>query len=338
MEKILQASTGVVNVGIGQQCTHNLRKGPFYHHLTYYVTITKTAATTGFTSATLADAIGAIEVRVNTEAKRSFLAIELEAIQQAWGAIYATKQYDQLGNDMLTTIADTISGGNTTRTTTFEFNIYFCEPWRDSYTARRFFGLPTAWADGKTVDIQIAIKTPTTGYTSNPVIRCDEFLEFTLGPTAVPKGAAAGSKPVDVLPMVNFWRINQNYSASQLQINQWGSTKGQLQQISIFGQANDYLQTYVLKCDNVPKRQTTKIGNDNLSNRYDWQASNNTLATPYDPLNVTHIAADVADDPMDWINYDAYKSVELDLTLSQAAAANKNLVLIVQAYALYVIP
>ena len=353
MEKILQPSTGVQNVAIGQQATHNLRKGPFYHHVTYFVTVWKTALTAGFTSATLQDALAAIEVRVNTTARRSFLAIELEAIQGAYGTNFLTTASDNLLNDGITAQADTVNatganingpGGvippaSTQRPTTFEFTIYFSEPSRNSYTARRFFGLPTSWKTGKTVDIQIALSVPANAGISNPIITAEEFIEFTTGPhlKSLANGQPDTTSP-EVLPFVHFWRIPANYAANVFSITDWGNVAGQLQQISVFGQNNDFLQSFKLKADNVTKRDTTKGRNDRLCERYDWNAPVPTLPAPYNQPNVTHIALDVSDDVTDWLNFNAYKNVELAFQLSQAAAANKAVVAIVQAYDLYQLP
>ena len=352
MEKVLQPSSTVENVGIGQVATHNLRKGPFYHHLTYYVTVWKTAATAGFTSATLADALDTLEVRINTQARRTIKAIELDTIQTAWGGIFATVATDYLLNDAITIDnggADRVNGNalgganingpggvippqSTQRPTTFEFTIYFGEPWRKSYSAERFFGLPTSWATGKTVDVQVALKVPTPGYTSVPQIRCEEFIDFATGPHLK---ALANGKPdtttQEVLPFVHYWRINKNYSATQFSITDWGNTSGKLQQISLFAQVGDALQKYTVKGDGTTKRDTTKFGNDNLNYRYDWGVG------VYN-ANVTHIAGDVSDDVVDWFQFNLYRNFELALTLSQAAAGNKNIVAIVQAYDVITLP
>ena len=263
MEKVLQPSSTVENVGIGQVATHNLRKGPFYHHVTYYVTVWKTAATAGFTSATLADALDLIEVRINTQARRTIKATELDTIQTAWGAIYGTVATDYLLNDAITIDnggADranatgnpiqgpggTIPNTFTQRPTTFEFTIYFSEAWRKSYSAERFFGLPTSWPNGKTVDVQIALKVPSpavAGLISVPQIRAEEFIDFATGPhqKALANGKPDTSTPA-VLPFVHFWRINKNYSATQFSITDWGNTSGKMQQITLFGQTGDTLQ------------------------------------------------------------------------------------------------
>lgn len=343
MEKILQPSTGVDNVNVGQVATHNLRKGPFYHHLTYIVTVQKTAATAGFTSAVLSDALAQIEVRVNTEAKRTFLAQELDTIQQAWSPNYGAIALDGIGNDLITAVPDVVVGANTTRTTTVLFTIYFSEASRKSYVAQRFFGLPTLWknADGSTyatADIQIALKIPA-GVVTNPTIRCEEFIDFASGPRL--KVLANGTPDYTsaaVLPMVNFWRINKNYSATEFSITDWGNVKGKLQQITLFGQAADYLTKFKLKADNVVKRDTTKVSNDQLNLKYEWDFPIPTLTAPYDKANVTHIALDTSDDITDWLDFNAYNSIELALVLNQAAAANKAVYAIVQAYDLINLP
>lgn len=339
MEKILQPSTGIDNVGVGNQWTHNLRKGPFYHHVTYIGTLTKTAATAGFTSPTLADFIGLLEVRVNTEARRVIQAMELDTIQQAWGSVYAAVATDGIANDLITAAQDVVAGGNTTRTTTFQFTIYFTEPWRNSYVAQRFFGLPTLWPSGQTVDIQVAAKTPANALITNIVIRAEEFVDFAKGPhlKTLANGQPDTTSPA-ILPMVNFWRLNKNYSGTDFSITDWGSVAGKLQQVSIFGQANDFLTKFKLLGDNIVKRDTTKARNDQLNVTYEFDYPIPTLTAPYDKANVTHIALDVSDDVTDWFQFDQYKNVELALTLNQAAAANKVLYAIVQAYDVIQLP
>ena len=353
MEKILQPSTGVNNVGMGLTATHNLRKGPFYHHVTYFLTVYKTAATAGFTSATLKDALGLCEVRVNTTTRRAFLAMELEAIQQSYGANFATVATDNILNDGVTAQADIVNAtgvdmngpggvihdGQTQRPTTFEFTIYFSEPSRDSYTARRFFGLPTSWKTGKTVDIQIALSIPNTAGITMPVITSEEFIEFTFGPhlKSLADGTPDTTTP-EVLPFVHFWRLNRDYAANQFSITDWGNVSGKLQQVSLFGQDGDSVTKLVMKADNVTKRDSTKNRMDRLARRYDWNQPSPTLVAPYDSANVTHLALDVSDDVTDWLAFNAYKNVELAITLAQAAAANKAMIAIVQAYDIYQLP
>jgi len=355
MEKILQPSSGVDNVGLGQTATHNFRKGPSYHHMTYIVTIGKTALTAGFTSPTLSDALGALEVRINTETKRSLKAIELDTIQQAWSPNFAVIQLDGIGNDLITAIPDVVTTGSTAsdgyapsgtipinstrRVSTFLFTIYFAEAFRTSYVAQRFFALPTLWPNGKTVDVQVALNVPNNAGIAAPTIRAEEFIDFTKGPhqKTLANGAPDTASPA-VLPMVNFWAINKNYSATDFSITDWGNVRGKLQQISLFGQAADYLTKYKLKADNVPKRDTTKVSNDQLNQKYEWDFPIPNITAPYDKANVTHIALDTSDDVTDWLNFDNYGSIELAMTLNQVAATNKVVRAIVQAYDVYILP
>jgi hypothetical protein len=367
MDKIVQPSTGVNNVGLGQVATHNLRKGPRYHHVTYVVTVAKIAVTAGFTSPKLQDILDVVETRVASQAKRSCKAIELDTMQQAWGGVeYGYTAIDNIQNDLITPFAgdgataqgagfdykntsgvtQVVNGVNvpnnsTMRLTTFLFTVYFAEPWRLTYTSRLFFAIPTSWATGKTIAIQNALTLLNPGNLYNPVVRAEELIDMAQGPFA--KTLANGQPDLtsgEVFPMVNFWPINKNYGATQFTIGaaDWGNVSGKLQQISLFGQVGDTLQKFKLLADNTPKRDTTKTANDGLNQKYEWDAPIPTLTAPYDNTNVTHIALDFSDDVTDWLNFDAYNDVELQLTLTAANAANKSMRAIVQAYDIVTVP
>jgi len=366
MDKVFQLSTGVDNVGLNQVATHDLRKGPFYHSVEYIITVTKIALTAGFTSPTLAQVIGLVELSVNTQTRRSCLAVELDTIQTAYGAEFGVVATDNLLNDLFSTTPNyatygvasgagydyvNTSGGtqvvnglnvpnlNTLRITTFKFTVYFSEPWRSSYTAKRIFGLPTSWPGGQTIDTQIRLSLLASAGINTPVIRATEFIDFTKGPHAksLPTGGPDTTSAA-ILPMINIWTVGKNYSGTTLAVTTWGNVSGKLQQVSIFGQAGDYVQKLKLLADNTIKRDFTKVENDGLNQMFDWNRPIPTLTAPYDNANVTHLALDVSDDPTDWLAFSSYNSVELDLQLSQAAAANKNLRLICFAYDTLILP
>ena len=112
MFKKFKPSSPVKNVVLGQVATHDLDVGKNYKALQYVVTVTKTAATAGFASASLADALGLIVLKVGTVAKRQATASQIDAIQTRWKANLAAKAYDGVGNDLVTAVAATFARGN----------------------------------------------------------------------------------------------------------------------------------------------------------------------------------------------------------------------------------
>ncbi len=327
MFKVNQQSSPVTNVVLGQYAIHRFNPGPRYHQTRYIITVTKTAASAGFTSATLGDAIGMTLFKVNTKTVRETMATELDAVQTGWGPNFAYVQYDGLANDLITAVADVVAGGNTARTTTFILTYHFAEPWRDSYRARQAYALPTSWSNGKTIQAECWLFVANPGYTTNPVIRAEETIDTVTG--AYSKKLASGqpdtTSPI-ILPMQHWFRQVEVYTGTKLVVRDWPFT-GIWSQMSIFSPAgsNDYINTFTLKADGVTKTDVTKDTNDRTNVDYGWNpAGISTLRMDW--------AADFDDDPTSGFPFNAYNTVELTLLLANAAAANKNLVFLSQVW------
>ena len=316
MFKIYQPSSPVVNVVAGQNATLDLSVGPRYHVLHLIASVSKTAATSGFTSATLADALGLINVKVNTVSRRQHLATELDAINTRWSAGLAAVKLDNVANDLVTAVADVVVSTNTTRTTTFIIPIYLAEPARDQYLIRDGFAWPTAWASGRRASIQLEIGIPANSGMSAPVVRAMETIDFALGSTN-----KAGA---DVMPIVHWYRQPETYAGTSIAIRKWPFT-GVIQQLSVLSPETDYVGSFEVKGDNVTKFKGTKADTDKLFDSYGW----NTSGAAAGRLD---LAFDFSDNPLDSLDMTQFGVFELGLTLKAASASNKTLVLLAQVY------
>jgi len=325
MYKIPQQSSPVTNVIQGQNAIHRLAPGPRYHQIRYIITALYTAATAGFASAKLGQVIGIVQTKVNTKTVREILATELDKIQTDWSPNLAVKAIDGIANDLQTAVADVVAGGNTARTTTFIFTTHFAEPTRDSYKARQAFALPTSWSNGKTVSVEQWLNVLATAGISNVVIRAEEVIDTVLGQYSKPNDPTSAI----VLPMTHFFRSPEIYTSTKLQIRDWPFT-GVLQQMSIFsayfydGATADNVAHALLKADGVVKWDQDAATMDNMNQDYGWNFG--AFTAP-----VKHISADFDDDPTSAFPFNAYKTVELTLTLAQATA-NKSLVIVSQVW------
>jgi hypothetical protein len=315
--KLRANSPGVKNVVLGGTATLDLDPGYRYHKVNLIVTVTKTGATAGNAfQPLLSDALGLIDIKVDTKSRRQHLATELNAIQTRWSANLAVAQLDQVANDCITAVADVVNGANTTRCTTFILPICFAEPFRDSYTAREAFAWPTKWASGRTCKIQIALSIPANAGVANPVARATHSYDNVLGP--VINGA-------DSMPITHWYRDTETYSGTAVPIETWPFQSGSLQQINIFSPAGDDVATYEVKGDGAVLSEGTKTDSENDNNNYGW----NPAATNPDRFD---LAADYDDDPMGSFIPANFGTFRLNLTLTQAAAANKNLIMLEQVY------
>jgi hypothetical protein len=313
------AGPPVNNVVLGQNATLTLESIWRYHALVLIVTIAKTAATAGFASATPSDAVGLIDIKVNTKSRRQHTAAELDAVQTAWAANLGITQIDHVMNDLVTPAdtngADTVVGANTTRTSTFVITCSFAEPSRDSYTAREAFAWPTFWQSGKKAKVEAVIGIPANDGITAPVMRTEIVVDNVYGPTANGK---------DVMPIVCWIRDTQDYAATLIRMRNW-PFEGRLAQVSVFSPAMDDVATFELKGDTTIWAHGSKTSNDIINQNYQWNAA----GVGRDRFD---LALDFDDDPTNWLNTGAYTTLELALTLTQAAAANKSLVVMSQVY------
>ena len=343
--KTRQKSSPVVNVVLGQVATHDLNSGPRYHGIRYICTITKTAATGGFTSAQLADVLGLITVNVNNSPVRTHLATELNAVQTKWHTNLAAKQYDGLANDLLTAVADVVAGGNTTRTTTWVLDLWLMDPSRDSYTSRQAFAWPTQWVNAagqvvQQVAVQIQLAVPANAGMATPIIRAEETFDFVNGPYAKTITGANGLRTPDytsnrIMPVTFWYRQPETYAGTALVIKKFPFSVGSLQQTTVFCQAGDDVGTMQVKIANQIVFDRSKISNDDDNQSFDWNPSYGagTAGVNYLNADMFDCAFDYNDDPTTALPQAALSQLEYDVNLTQAAAGNKTIYFVSQVYA-----
>lgn len=320
--KIRQPSSPVVNVVLGQNATHELNAGPRYHDVTYFMTVTKTGATAGAAFQPLiTDAVGLMTVLVNDAERRVHYGWELDAVQTRWSSDLSVVKYDQLGNDLITAAPDVVNGANTTRTTTFVVTINFAEPSRSTFADREKFAWPTSWASGNTAKVQIKIAVPANAGVANPVITAAESIDFQLGPVIA---ATATSPARDSMPVTTWVRQEETYGGLKAVIRKW-SFIGVLQQMSIFCQPGDDVAKAQVKSGSAIIFESPKGDVDLLCDRNGWNPAGKN-ADRYD------LAFDYSDNPGDAVSVDGVSLFQLSLTLTNANAANKTLVLLSQVY------
>jgi hypothetical protein len=317
MFKKFKPSSPVKNVVLGQVATHDLDVGKNYKAVQYVVSVNKTAATAGFTSATLADALGLVNIKVGTVSKRQATATQIDSIQKRWAANLAYKAYDGVGNDLITAVADVVAGGNTTRTTTFVFTINLAEPARDNFATRNLFSWPTLWASGRKVQITVELTVPSNAGIDTPVMRANECFDYQLGLTANGK---------DIMPITHWYLDPQGYAGLNFLLRDW-PYQGILQQLTIFSPdgSADYVGSFELSGDDDIKAKGAKAEVDKL---YDDYGFNSAGIQP----GMFDLAFDFTDDPSDALDMTQFKTFQLSLVLTAAAAGNKTLNIVSQVY------
>jgi len=319
MQKYRADSPGVKNQVLGQKATLDLDTGYRYLTQDLIITVAKTAATNGFTSAQASDILGLIDIQVNSSSKRQHTAAELDAIQTRWSPLLSIVDYDGLANDLVTAVADVVANNNTTRTTTFVVTVCFMEPSRDSYTAREAFGWPTLWASGRRMPIKFILTLLAPAGYANLAIRGEHVYDRALGPVVNGK---------DAMYITHWYRSDENYSSTNVTIEKWPfplDDDGQLQQVSVFSPAGDDVATFEYKGDEVVVKTGSKTTIDNEANRFGF----NPLGINADRFD---LAFDFTDDPTDQLPLALYTKHRLNLVLTQAAAQNKNLVVMSQVW------
>jgi len=334
------------NPVIGQAATINLDVGPRYLEVGLVVTVSKTAATIGFTNPTLADAIGLVTVNVNTTTKQQFLAIERNAIQTAWEAGLAAQTFVSIGNDLVTAAPDVVNAPNTTRTVTFVLPLCFAEPSRDSYTARQAFGWCTQWlrpgatsSDNPTlvkkanIQIKAVVAPGAPAALTAPAIRAYQVTDNVSGPFAPVSGGTAPDYTKPIMPVTHWFRDTAVYNGVNIVKRDWPWI-GALQQLSLFCPAGDDVTFLTLLKNTVKVFDGTKGQNDFDNLRWGWNAGYGagTANLNYLAADSLHLALDFDDDPTSAMNSADGDIVELDLTLNQAVAANKVIYLVSQVW------
>lgn len=363
MLKIFRDAPPVKNVVAGQNCTLDLDVGWRYHAIRLIATVSNTQAAA--TEPSLDQAIGQITCLVNGDPKRTHIASYLNAVQTKWKAGLAATLYSKTANDLLTTVNDSTSGGVTTRTSTWVLDIWFAEPSRDSYQARQAFAWPTQWNNAAignykanyTAQIQIQVAIPAGGGVpgataglSSPAMRAEMMVDNLAGALVAAAGtrangqiatdvlSAAGITPpavgTPIMPITHWYQFPEDYASTAIVIRDWPFAGGTVQQMDLFCQSGDDVASYVVLTDNSIKRKTTKASNDQENIGWGWNNSygNGTAGINYVAADLLSLAFDFDDDPGSALSTAAFNTLELDLTLTQAAAGNKSIVFLAQVY------
>ena len=351
MLKIFRDAPPVVNVVAGQNATLDLDVGWRYHAVRLIATVTKTAATANpVVEPTLAEALGLITAMVNSDPKRAHLATELNAIQTKWSSKLAAQLYSKTANDLVTTVNDVVGGGNTARTSTWVIDVWLSEPSRDSYTARQAFAWPTSWNNAAiggypanyTANISLQIGVPSDASLSNQAVRAEMMVDTIKGPVVDTNLATllanAGINPpplgTPIMPVTHFYRFPEDYSSTALAIRKWPFTGGSIQELDLFCQVGDDVAKYQVLTDNAIKRNTSKASNDMENVAWGWNSAYGagTAGINYLSADLLAIAFDFDDDPGSALSTATFGTLELDLTLTAASAANKSITFLAQVY------
>ena len=347
----------VLNVVAGGNATLTLDPGPRYHSVILIATVVKIAPTLGFTSASLSDALGLINNKVNTVTKRAHTAQELNEVQSALSPYLAAVKYDGLDNTFNSTTAADTAGSQTynsiactQRTTTYVLFVNFAEPSRDTYSARAAFAWPTSWVNssGKlvaTANVQLEIGIPanstvagTSSMTSggqlliNPAVRAEIVTDLVTGPFA-----SDGVTPI--MPITHWYRQFETYTGTTVQIRKFPFV-GNLSQMSVFSPngSGDDCTTVQIQKNNAFVFNSSKKINDDTNLQYEWNynhlgtSSGDLAGTNWPAADVTHVAQDFDDDPTSWLPIGASDILELDIILAQATASNKSLLILSQVW------
>jgi len=352
----------IQNVTQGQSAILNLDAGPRYHAVPLIATVTKTAPAAGFTSATLSDVLGLLQIKVNTKMKRQHTAQELNEVQTAWDFQGAAILYDKQDNNF-NAVADSTNTYNsiscTTRVSTWVLVVNFAEPCRDSFLARELYAWPTTWIKNGTVvqtaniQMNIAVPNTTTAGLTRANINTTMSAGYQLMETPVIRGEVvfdAGTGVFDaqtglpVMPGTQWYRDNLIYSSTNFMNRIW-SFLGNINQMSIFSPdtSGDDVWKCTLKRTPVGGSVTnifdgSKKVRDGESLVYGWNpyhlgiTTGDATGTNWHAADVFHLAMDFDDTPTNFLPFNQGDVLELDLTLYQATASQKNLIVISQVY------
>jgi hypothetical protein len=359
MLKIFRDAPPVKNVTAGQNATCDFDVGWNYHCIRLIATVTKDNATA--LEPTLDEAIGQIVLNVNKDPKRTHLfGSHLNSIQKSWNGDLAATLYSKIDNDLKTATVDGSAGGHVQRRSTWVLDIWFSEPSRSSYTARQAFAWPTAWNNkavgaypaNYTANIQAVIGVPSGSTLSTPVIRAEMMVDSKLGAVV---GAAGSTAPgvigadllaqagipappvgAPIMPISHWYNWAKTYggTAVQLRGTEWPFNSGSLQQISAFCQSGDDITNVAVLLDSAIRLNSTKNSIAQMNEAWGWNAAygTGTAGIDYVFADLLHLAFDFDDDPSSAISTATFNTLELDLTLNQAAASNKVITMAAQFY------
>jgi hypothetical protein len=180
------------------------------------------------------------------------------------------------------------------------------------------FSWPTLWASGRKVAISIELSVPSNAGIANPVVRANENFDYTLG-----KLDSGGN---DVMPITQWYLDPQSYSSVNFSLRDW-PYQGIVQQITVFSPngSNDNVGTGQIIGDQDIKFSGAKAELDKVYNDSKFNAAG---ILP----GMTDFVFDYTDDPSDALDMRQFKTFQMNLTLTAAAAGQKTLNIVSQVF------
>lgn len=305
MTSLIKRLAPLQGVGMGQTATLDLTPGPRYQNLILEGTVKPPSGDT----ATLAMIFGLIKVNINGKTQRQFTGTELSALNPLNGVEFNVEVENVTDPGTAPAADDTIK---------YRVTILFGEPFRKSYAADKVMSWPTAWPGGinvGTFQVEVAVPT-TTGATLHAITAYAE-IDGELG------ALDGAGKPI--FNISKWWRQTIIYTAAgELYITTLPK-RDQYQSMHFFSQSADPITNVKIVRDgdvilDVPK----KINDYNLVTR-----GINSAAISADRLDVIFDRDDLPDSALQMNGVSEWQVI---LTLASAAASNKAITLITQAY------
>ncbi|MCW5554476.1 MAG: hypothetical protein KIS67_20250 [Verrucomicrobiae bacterium] len=302
---ILKKTSPLEGVVAGEKATLDLPIGPRYNKVILEATVKPDAAAV----AGLDDICGLIKLQIDGKTQREATATEMVALYERYGAEYGleTENLDNPGNPL--------AAGDKAR---FRFTMFFAEPWRKEYAADKVMSLPTRWANGqalRTLQIEIAVPD-TTGATLHNIVAYAS-VDGVLG--------SVDANGAPILNLSKWYRETIIYTASGDRHLVNLPKRDLYQELDFFTQSGDPISNVKIKVDGAEILDVPKVVND-LDLVYHGI---NRAAISDDRFDVIFDRDDL---PNSAFNMNGVRELEVIITLSNAAAANKAISLIRQTY------
>lgn len=236
----------------------------------------------------------------------------------------------------------------------------FAEPSRDSYTARETYAWPTIWVlNGATVataNVQLVIGVPqnstgglTAGNIGSAMLAASVLFTSPVLRAEIISDAATGAFGPDgktpIMPVSQWYRDNLTYNSTTYVNRSWSFT-GALEQMSIFSPSGsgDDVTRFTLKRTAAGTNSAVNVldsykkADDIKKLAYNWNpfhvdsTTDDAANTNWPSADVFHLALDFDDVPNNFLPVNVGDILELDLTLAQATASQKNFIVLSQVY------
>lgn len=302
---LLKKTAPLEGVVAGEKATLDLPIGPRYNKVMFEATVKPAAAAV----ASLADIVGLIKLMIDGKTQREITATEMVALYLRYGAEFAVEveNLDDPGNPL--------APGNKAR---FRFAMHFAEPWRKEYAADKVMSLPTRWTNGqalRTLQFEIAIPAVTDFTLHNLVAYAS--IDNVLGST--------DDSGAPMLNLSKWYRETILYTAVGDRHIVTLPKRDLYQELNFFTQVGDPISHVKIKRDGEDILDVDKAVND-----FDLVLHGiNRDAIIDDRFDVIF---DKDDLPNSALLMNGVREFEVILTLANAAAANKAITLLRQAY------